>query len=675
MPILIIIFPLLSFIYNFLFGRFFGKEGSYIITLSLMSLCSLTSIYFFFTLGIQHKISYIVLFPWIKTTMFQVDWEFIFDSLSLTMLFIISIISTLVHFYSTDYMKNDPNVIKFLSFLSLFTVFMMLLVTANNFLQLFFGWEGVGLCSFLLINFWSSRVQANKAAIKAMVVNKIGDIGLAIAIIYIFLTTGAFEFSIVFNILPTVLQLLILNNKEILFDIITLGLIIGVVGKSAQIGLHTWLPDAMEGPTPVSALLHAATMVTAGVFLVLRCSFIFELNSFGLTLLTIFGGLTCFMAASTGIFQNDLKKVIAYSTCSQLGYMIFACGISQYHVAMFHLFNHAFFKALLFLTAGVIIHALADEQDMRKMGGLQKALPFSYAMFVIGSLALTGFPFLTGFYSKDVILETAYSSYTLKGHFVFWLGTFAAFCTAFYSMRLLILTFLIKTNNFKSIFYHAEDASNIMIFVLSILCLCSIFFGYFFKDLMIGFGTSFWNSNLAINPLNISIDEEFLPTSIKLLPTILSISALILAYEYYILIDPFRSSLEYNKFFLNFYYFFNKKWLFDRVYNNLLVEKGYYHTFFGTYVSFDRGLLEKIGPQFFETNYKTISNFIIYFQKNRIPYYFALSVFSLFIFITLWFINNYFNFSKEIFSLFLVIFSLGIILEIFFENKNFKNNS
>jgi len=390
-------------------------------------------------------------------------------------------------------MAYDPHLPRFLSYLSLFTFFMLILVTADNFVQMFVGWEGVGLCSYLLINFWFTRIQANKAAIKAMILNRIGDFGLVLGILIIFVEYKAVDYATVFAITPIFIDKLFnfLNFDCDLISIICFFLFVGAVGKSAQLGLHTWLPDAMEGPTPVSALIHAATMVTAGVFLIARSSPLFEYTPSILGLVTILGACTAFFAATVGLLQNDLKRVIAYSTCSQLGYMVFACGLSNYSVGVFHLVNHAFFKALLFLGAGSIIHAVADEQDMRKMGGLKKLVPFTYSMMVIGSLALIGFPFLTGFYSKDVILEIAFGKYTLEGHFSYILGSVGAFLTAFYSTRLLYLTFLSSPNGHRAVISTAYDSSYQITISLFLLGIPSVLMGFYTKDMIIGFGSDF----------------------------------------------------------------------------------------------------------------------------------------------------------------------------------------
>jgi NADH-ubiquinone oxidoreductase chain 5 len=476
---------------------------------------------------------------------------------------------------------------------------MLMLITADNFIQLFLGWEGVGLCSYLLINFWFTRLQANKAAIKAMVINRVGDVGLALGVFSVFAVFKTCDYSVVFSLVPHVVGVTynFLGFEVDAISTIGLLLFVGAVGKSAQIGLHTWLPDAMEGPTPVSALIHAATMVTAGVYLIIRCSPLYEYSGSALIVITIFGALTAFIAGTIGLVQNDLKKVIAYSTCSQLGYMVFACGLSNYSVSMFHLINHAYFKALLFLSAGSVIHALNDEQDMRRMGGLLQVLPYTYVMILIGSLALMGFPFLTGFYSKDVILEIAYAKYSLHGTFAHWLGVLSAGVTAFYSFRLIYLTFISNPNGFKNAIQHAHDAPLPMAIPLFILCLGSIFVGYLTKDLFIGLGTPFWNNAIYIAPQNLTmIDAEFIPTHIKWLPVIVSLSGAILSMTAYHFFKDFLFSICTHSVGRNIFVFLNRRWLFDRLQNDLigsLVLKLGYNT---TYKLVDKGVIEIFGP-------------------------------------------------------------------------------
>ena len=583
------------------------------------------SIIGFFEVGLSRCPVYIKLSPWIESELFDSCWGFLFDSVSISMCLLVSCISGLVHLYSTGYMSHDPHQPRFMSYLSLFTFFMLMLVTADNFLQLFFGWEGVGLCSYLLINFWFTRLQANKSAIKAMVVNRIGDFGLAIGIFCIFAVFKTVEYSTVFSLVPYFVdtKISILNVSIDLITLASVCLFVGAVGKSAQLGLHTWLPDAMEGPTPVSALIHAATMVTAGVFLLIRCSPIFEYSVNALSIVVFVGAMTAFFAATIGVFQNDLKKVIAYSTCSQLGYMVFACGLSNYSVGMFHVLNHAYFKALLFLSAGSVIHALSDEQDMRRMGGLINVLPFTYIMIVIGSLALMGFPFLTGFYSKDVILEVAYSKYSFLGTFAHWLGIISASITSFYSFKLLYLTFLSSPNGFKKSFESAHDAPFPMALPLFVLSLGSIFLGYLSKDLFIGLGTPFWNNSIFISPEHINIiDAEFIPIHIKWLPFFVSIfGAAFSVVLYHILSYSLYNLYFKNSFFRYIYIFFNKKWFFDRLQNEFVASNLLKIGYNNTYKSIDKGLVELFGPLGISKNTFNASKQVSLLQSGLINQY------------------------------------------------------
>ncbi len=403
MAYLLIFLPLVaSFVAGF-FGRTIGDKKSQLITCSAVTISAFISIYYFFDVALGKQIYNYKIFNWISSDKLILNWSIYIDTLTSVMLVVVTSVSALVHIYSIGYMSHDPDKPRFMSYLSLFTFMMLMLVTSDNFLQLFFGWEGVGLASYLLIGFWFKKPSANAAAIKAFVVNRVGDFGLAIGIFLLFKYLGTLNFSEVFQQISTLQneKLSMLGMEGSLITFICVFLFIGAMGKSAQIVLHTWLPDAMEGPTPVSALIHAATMVTAGVFLVVRCSPIFEYSQFALNLIVFIGATTAFFAATIGLVQNDIKRVIAYSTCSQLGYMFFAAGLGAYHIAIFHLFTHAFFKALLFLGAGSVIHAFHEEQDMRNMGGVWKKIPYTYALMIVGTLALTGFPFLAGFYSKD----------------------------------------------------------------------------------------------------------------------------------------------------------------------------------------------------------------------------------------------------------------------------------
>jgi len=588
----------LVFLSGSLFGRFLGK-GVCVITISTTVLSFLFSSYLLFNI-ISYGASYeLKTISWIYADSLKVNWSFCYDSLTCVMLFVVTFISSLVHLYSSEYMENDPHLPRFMSYLSLFTFFMIILVTANNFVQMFVGWEGVGVSSYLLINFWFTRIQANKSAIKAMLVNRVGDFFILLGMFTIYIVFNTLDYDIVFSLAPLVYQ----NKITILFfefsviDIICIFLFLGAMGKSAQLGLHTWLPDAMEGPTPVSALIHAATMVTAGVFLLIRCSHLFEYSPIALSFVTLIGSMTAFFAATTGLFQNDMKRVIAYSTCSQLGYMVFACGLSSYDVAIFHLSNHAFFKALLFLGAGSIIHAVADEQDMRRLGGLKNLLPFSYAVMTIASLALVGFPFLSGYYSKDVILEVAASTYSNVGQFAYFFGLSAAFCTAFYSTRLAYLVFLANPNGNKNIILNAHEGTWRMTLPLFLLSIFSIFVGYTTKDLFIGFGNDFWNHSIFIQLDNYRMaDIEFLSVSYKILPFLLTLAGIGIAYYIYTfnLFSYYnvKKSLSYK----DIYNFFNKKWYFDRVYFELFATQALLlpHSYFYKHV--DRGLIEKVGP-------------------------------------------------------------------------------
>jgi NADH-ubiquinone oxidoreductase chain 5 len=595
----IVFLPLLGSFFSGFFGRFLGPFGAGILTTFCVMSSLFISFFAFFEVGFSEAPCYVKLLTWFNSEYLCADWGFQFDSLTVVMLIVVTFISSLVHLYSTEYMSHDPHLPRFMSYLSLFTFFMLILVTADNFIQLFVGWEGVGLCSYLLINFWFTRIQANKAAIKAMIVNRVGDFGLALGIFSIYITFNSVEYSTVFALVPLFEAdvLTFLGFECHLLTLIGVLLFIGAVGKSAQLGLHTWLPDAMEGPTPVSALIHAATMVTAGVFLLARCSPIFEYAPGALFIVTLVGSMTAFFAATTGLLQNDLKRVIAYSTCSQLGYMIFACGVSNYSVGVFHLANHAFFKALLFLGAGSVIHAVADEQDMRRMGGLKRLVPFTFAVMSIGSFALMGFPFLTGFYSKDVILEVAFAKYSNAGHFAYWLGTFAAFFTAFYSMRLSFLTFLSEPNGFKPVILGAHDSPIRMALPLFILAFPSIFIGYCSRDLFIGLGTGFWNNAIFIFPTNLNIiDAEFAPQFFKLLPVCLSTFGASLALVLYTFSSKDLYSLKTSKIGRKLYNFLNKKWFFDKFYNEFINQKFLDFGYHVSYKAIDRGFIEMVGP-------------------------------------------------------------------------------
>jgi len=582
-----------------LFGRHIGPKGSAMVTTGCLISSFFLSLFAFYEVGLMGSVVYIRLATWVSSEVLLINWGFLFDSLTVIMCIVVTFVSSLVHLYSIEYMSHDPHLSRFMSYLSLFTFFMLILVTADNFIQMFLGWEGVGLCSYLQINFWFTRVQANKAAIKAMIINRIGDFCLIIGILVMFVNFKSVDYATV-AVLAPLFKTQTVNFLNMDFNIIALicvFLFLGAVGKSAQLGLHTWLPDAMEGPTPVSALIHAATMVTAGVFLIVRTSFLFELAPHVLEFVTVMGAMTAFFASSVGLLQNDLKKVIAYSTCSQLGYMVFSCGCSDYAVGVFHLANHAFFKALLFLGAGAVIHAVNDEQDMRKMGGLKNFVPFTYSAMTIGSLALIGFPFLAGFYSKDLVLELAYGKFTPFSHFSYWLGTFGAFLTAFYSTRLACLTFLVKPNGYRSVIGYAQETFSYMFIALCFLAVPSIFVGFLTKDMIVGVGSDFFGAAIYNNPKTLHVfDAEFVEFFYKILPVTLSLFGASLSFILY----NFQSSILFyvkTSFFgRKVYSFLNKKWFFDKIYNELFGQFFFKFGYSVSYKSIDRGTFEIMGP-------------------------------------------------------------------------------
>nr|YP_010394752.1 NADH dehydrogenase subunit 5 [Phytophthora tubulina]DAZ89189.1 TPA_asm: NADH dehydrogenase subunit 5 [Phytophthora tubulina] len=644
----LIFLPFLGSVAAGLFGFYIGRKGSVFITTLTTFLSCLFSLIIIYN-SITNEYEYIIYISnWISSGLFNCNWCFLFDSLTMIMLIVITSISTLVHLYSSQYMAQDPHLSRFMSYLSLFTFFMIILVTGDNFMQMFVGWEGVGFCSYLLINFWFTRLQANKAAIKAMLINRISDLILLLGVLTIFYNIRTIEYFSTFAAISIVkdFKFIFFNYILSIIDVACILIFIGAMGKSAQIFLHLWLPDAMEGPTPVSALIHAATMVTAGVYLIARCSPMFEYSMFSLKVITVIGASTAFFASTVGLVQNDFKKIVAYSTCSQLGYMFFACGLSNYPLAIFHLSNHAYFKALLFLCSGSVIHAMGDEQDIRKMGGLRRILPFTYIMFLIGSLSLMGFPFLTGFYSKDLILEGAFASFSETGHFAYWLGTIGAFFTAFYSTRLLFFAFLSETNAYKNIIKNAHDVPLEMGISLGLLAFGSIFIGYISKDMFVGLGSNFWNNSIYINPLNNQmIDAEFLPTFFKLLPVILSFCGLFSAFYLYFFKFKFLYNLKISKYGLYFYNFLNRKWYFDKIYyefiNQYILQIGYNVT----YKMIDKGLIEMCGPYGLTTIFSFLSQKIILLQTGYIYHYSLLMLISTIFLINIVFFSiiYYFN--------------------------------
>jgi NADH-quinone oxidoreductase subunit L len=552
---------------------------------------------------------------WISSGSFKVDWAINIDPLSSIMLVVVTSVSFLVHLYSIGYMSHDPNKPRFMSYLSLFTFAMLMLVVSDNFLQLFFGWEGVGLCSYLLIGFWYKKESANNAAIKAFLVNRVGDFGLAIGIFLVFNYFGTVNYDEVFA------KVLEYSDKEInflglninLITLISVTLFIGAMGKSAQFLFHTWLPDAMEGPTPVSALIHAATMVTAGVFLVVRCSPIFEYSQVALNFVAVVGMVTAVFAASVALVQNDIKKIIAYSTCSQLGYMFFAAGVGAYHVAIFHLFTHAFFKALLFLGAGSVIHAFKDEQDIRKMGGVWKKIPYTWGLMLIGTLALTGFPLLSGFYSKDAIIEFAFFKNSKIGYYAMTVGILTAFLTAIYSWRLFFKTFHGKYNNLDIPIEKTHESPLIMLIPLIFLSIGAIFAGYAFKELLIGHDyQDFWRNSIFFLK---KIEHLHLPLWLLFSTPVLVIIAIPISYYLYIKNSDILSSVR--KLNEPLYNFLLNKWYFDELYEAIFVKPLKVIGLF-LWKKGDQNTIDRYGPDGFSKIIKYFSNKAIKFQSGFI---------------------------------------------------------
>lgn len=565
----ILFLPLTAAIFTGLLCKKVSNSFAQIFNSSLLVISALLSLFVFYDIVVVGKILQVDLFNWIDFGNFTIKWSIYADSLTAIMLVVVTIISSIVHIYSIGYMHDDPNVPKFMAYLSLFTFFMLMLVTSNNLVQLFFGWEGVGLCSYLLIGFWYQKQSACDAAVKAFVVNRVGDVFFAIGIFSIFFMFDSVAFDQIFANVAVYKDhyMSVMGMRFHTLDFVCILLFIGCMGKSAQIGLHTWLPDAMEGPTPVSALIHAATMVTAGVFLVARCSPLFEYAPFTLDMVTVVGAVTCVFAATIALVQNDIKKIVAYSTCSQLGYMFFACGVSAYPAAIFHLFTHAFFKALLFLGAGSVIHALSGEQDITKMGGLWKKIPFTYAMMWVGSLALCGIWPFAGYYSKDAIIEAAYVSGSGVGEYAFSMGVFAACCTAFYSIRLLILVFHGTSKVPAKLSKHIHEPSLTMIVPLALLSLGAVFSGVIGDKIfyILSPGLEFWHNSITIlaQP-NILEKIHHLPISIKITPLVAGVGGMILAYIFYIT-HPNLPKIIAARF----------SWLYVVVYNKYYVDELY----------------------------------------------------------------------------------------------------
>jgi NADH-ubiquinone oxidoreductase chain 5 len=602
MYLAIIVLPLLGSIVSGFFGRKVGVTGSHIITCSSLIITTILVIFAFFEVGLNNIPVSIHLFRWIDTESLNIFWGFNFDSLTVSMLIPVLIVSTLVHVYSIGYMSHDPHNQRFFSYLSLFTFMMIILVTANNLLLMFVGWEGVGICSYLLVSFWFTRIAANQSSMSAFLTNRVGDCLLTIGIFATLWTFGNVDYATIFSLAPYI--------NENIITIIGICLLIGAMAKSSQIGLHIWLPQAMEGPTPVSALIHAATMVTAGVYLLMRTSPLIEYSSTVLILCLWVGAITTVFSSLIGLFQQDIKKVIAYSTMSQLGMMVIAVGLSSYNIALFHLVNHAFYKGLLFLGAGAVIHAVSDNQDFRKYGGLRLFLPLTYSVMLIASLSLVAIPFMTGFYSKDFILESAYGQFYFSSTVVYFIATIGAMFTTLYSAKVLYLTFLTNPNGPLINYQKAHEADIFMSLPLIILAIFSIFFGYITKDLFIGLGSGFFVDNgLYIHPSHETmLDTEFaVPIIFKLLPLIFTLSLSFISIIFSELFPKLLITFKFSKLGYNIFGFFNQRFLIELFYNNYIT--GIVLKLGGqTTKIIDKGSVELLGPYGLEKGLLNLSN-------------------------------------------------------------------
>ena len=619
MELTLLFLPLLASIISGFFGKYIGDRNSEIVTSLFVSISSILSLFIFYNVIYEGYENNVVIASWINSGSLNVNWSIKIDALSSVMLVVVTLISSLVHIYSIGYMSHDPHKPRFMAYLSLFTFAMLTLVTSDNFLQLFFGWEGVGLCSYFLIGFWFKKDSANAAAIKAFIVNRVGDFGFALGIFLIFYLFGTVNYNEVFLLIPETLDqeiyFLGINLKSI--DLICILLFMGAMGKSAQFLLHTWLPDAMEGPTPVSALIHAATMVTAGVFLVVRCSPIFEYSQIALNIICIVGMTTAFFAATVALVQNDIKKIIAYSTCSQLGYMFFAAGIGAYNVAIFHLFTHAFFKALLFLGAGSVIHSLNNEQDIRKMGGIWRKLPYSWGLMIVGTLALTGFPFFSGFYSKEAIIEFAYLKGNTLGYYVVAIGIFTALLTAIYSWRLIFKTFHGTYENKELKIDSIHESPYVMLVPLIVLAIGSIFAGFFFKELFIGqyASNNFWSDSIKfLSP--ISTDHP--PLWIVYFTPVIVVLSIPIAYYLFVKNKDITNWLvNENK---PLYNFLINKWYFDELYEYLFV-RTFKRIGIFFWKNIDLKTIDRFGPDGISNLIKKLSIRAVKFQSGYIYQY------------------------------------------------------
>ncbi|WP_062229263.1 NADH-quinone oxidoreductase subunit L [Aureimonas frigidaquae] len=645
----IVLLPLIGFLIAGLFGRQIGAKASEYITTGLLILAALLSWIAFITFGMGDGAPLqITLLQWVQSGTLSFDWSLRIDRLTLVMLVVVNTVSALVHVYSIGYMHHDPHRPRFFAYLSLFTFAMLMLVTANNLVQMFFGWEGVGLASYLLIGFWYKKPSANKAAMKAFVVNRVGDFGFLLGIFGLFVMFGSVNLDTIFTNAVAMFGEVAahggeaaeaaagaapLASTDIVFQfgswgftyagamtVICLLLFMGAMGKSAQLGLHTWLPDAMEGPTPVSALIHAATMVTAGVFMLARMSPVFELSHSALTVVTFIGASTAFFAATVGMVQNDIKRVIAYSTCSQLGYMFVALGVGAYGAAVFHLFTHAFFKALLFLGAGSVIHAVSDEQDMRNMGGLRKHIPITYWTMVIGTLALTGFPFTAGYYSKDAIIESAFAGHNSFAMYGYLMTVIAALLTSFYSWRLIFLTFHGKPRASHEVMHHIHESPPIMTVPLFILSAGALLAGIVFYPYFLGGSyDAFWHGAIFTGPENHVLHEAHeVPGLVVWSPTIMMVIGFVLAWLFYIR-QPQRPA-QFAARNPGLYQFLLNKWYFDELYDAIFVRPA---KALGRFLwkTGDGKVIDGLGPDGISARVVDVTNRVVRLQTGYLYHY------------------------------------------------------
>ncbi|QGZ33365.1 NADH-quinone oxidoreductase subunit L [Stappia indica] len=627
---LIVFLPLIGFLIAGLFGRVIGAKASEYVTSGLLIVAAILSWIGFFSIGYgETAVVKEPVMRWITSGTFDVEWTIRVDTLTAVMLVVVNSVSALVHVYSIGYMHHDPHRPRFFAYLSLFTFAMLTLVTSDNLLQMFFGWEGVGLASYLLIGFWYQKPSANAAAMKAFVVNRVGDFGFILGIFGLFVLFGSADYDAIFANAQAFVEgepRVVLDflgyqlTQDAALTVTCLLLFMGAMGKSAQFLLHTWLPDAMEGPTPVSALIHAATMVTAGVFMVARLSPVFELSHTALTVVTFFGATTAFFAATVGLVQNDIKRVIAYSTCSQLGYMFVALGVGGYSIAIFHLFTHAFFKALLFLGAGSVIHAVSNEQDMRKMGGLRKHIPLTYWMMVIGTLALTGFPLTAGFFSKDGVIEAAYVGHNAFAMYGFWLTVAAAGLTSFYSWRLAFMTFHGKPRASVDVMKHVHESPLVMTVPLMILAVGALFAGLVFAGVFMGEGyEGFWKGALFTSEENhILHDIHEVPLWVKASPFVMMLGGLAMAWLFYIRSPeiPRRLAERHD----GLYRFLLNKWYFDELYDAIFVRPAMW---LGRQLwkKGDGATIDRLGPDGIAARVQDVSSWAVRLQTGYLYHY------------------------------------------------------